>query len=47
VRLEEELADSLGATVRLATNAKGGGRLIIEFAGLDQLDGIVARLRSS
>jgi ParB family chromosome partitioning protein len=47
VRLEEELADSLGATVRLATNAKGGGRLTIEFAGLDQLDGIVARLRSS
>jgi ParB family transcriptional regulator, chromosome partitioning protein len=47
VRLEEELADSLGATVRLATNAKGGGRLIIEFASLDQLDGIVARLRSS
>jgi ParB family chromosome partitioning protein len=47
VRLEEELADSLGATVRLATNAKGGGRLTIEFASLDQLDGIVARLRSS
>jgi ParB family chromosome partitioning protein len=47
VRLEEELADSLGATVRLATNAKGGGRLIIEFATLDQLDGIVARLRSA
>ncbi len=47
VRLEEELADSLGAVVRLATNAKGGGRLVIEFASLDQLDGIVARLRSS
>jgi ParB family chromosome partitioning protein len=47
VRLEEELADTLGASVRLATNAKGGGRLIVEFASLDQLDGIVARLRSS
>jgi len=46
VRLEEELADALGAAVRLATNAKGGGRLVIEFASLDQLDGIVARLRS-
>jgi ParB family chromosome partitioning protein len=46
VRLEEELADSLGATVRLATNASGGGRLIIEFASLDQLDGILARLRA-
>ena len=47
VRLEEELADTLGAPVRLATNAKGGGRLVIEFASLDQLDGIVARMRSS
>ncbi|HTN48894.1 MAG TPA: ParB/RepB/Spo0J family partition protein [Burkholderiaceae bacterium] len=45
VRLEEELSDSLGATVRLAMKAKGGGRLIIEFANLDQLDGIVARVR--
>jgi ParB family chromosome partitioning protein len=45
VRLEEELADALGATVRLATNARGGGRVVIEFASLDQLDGIVARLR--
>ena len=47
VRLEEELADALGATVRLATNAKGGGRVVIEFASLDQLDGILARLRRS
>jgi ParB family chromosome partitioning protein len=46
VRLEEELADSLGAQVRLTTNAKGGGRLLIEFASLDQLDGILARLRA-
>jgi ParB family chromosome partitioning protein len=45
VRLEEELSDSLGATVRLAMKAKGGGRLIIEFADLDQLDGIVMRIR--
>ncbi|HQR71776.1 MAG TPA: ParB/RepB/Spo0J family partition protein [Burkholderiaceae bacterium] len=47
VRLEEELSDALGATVRLATNAKGRGRVTIEFASLDQLDGIVARLRSA
>jgi ParB family chromosome partitioning protein len=45
VRLEEELSDALGATVRIATNARGGGRLTIEFSSLDQLDGIVARLR--
>jgi ParB family chromosome partitioning protein len=45
VRLEEELADKLGATVKLSANAKGRGKLVIEFAGLDQLDGIVERLR--
>jgi ParB family chromosome partitioning protein len=44
VRLEEELADRLGATVKLTANAKGSGKLVIEFAGLDQLDGIVERL---
>ena len=47
VRLEEELADKLGATVRLSANAKGRGKVVIEFASLDQLDGIVERLRGS
>jgi ParB family transcriptional regulator, chromosome partitioning protein len=47
VRLEEELADKLGASVKLSANAKGRGKLVIEFAGLDQLDGIVDRLRRS
>jgi ParB family chromosome partitioning protein len=44
-RLEEELADTLGAVVRLAADAKGRGKLVIEFSSLDQLDGIVERLR--
>jgi ParB family chromosome partitioning protein len=44
-RLEEELSDALGATVKLATNARGAGRVVIEFASLEQLDGIVTRLR--
>ena len=47
VRLEEELADRLGATVKLSASAKGRGKLVIEFASLDQLDGIVERLRGS
>ncbi|MEF9994977.1 MAG: ParB/RepB/Spo0J family partition protein [Burkholderiaceae bacterium] len=45
VRLEEELADTLGAVVKLAANARGKGKLVIEFSSLDQLDGIVGRLR--
>ncbi|MBC8118671.1 MAG: ParB/RepB/Spo0J family partition protein [Burkholderiaceae bacterium] len=47
VRLEDELADSLGATVRLHADARGKGALTIQFSSLDQLDGIVARLRNS
>jgi ParB family transcriptional regulator, chromosome partitioning protein len=45
-RLEGELADALGAAVKLSANAKGKGKLVIEFASLDQLDGIVERLRA-
>ena len=44
-RLEEDLSDSLGATVRIKANARGAGELIIRFADLDQLDGLLARLR--
>jgi ParB family chromosome partitioning protein len=44
-RLEEELADALGAVVQLSADAKGRGKLVIAFSSLDQLDGIVERLR--
>ncbi|MFN3984657.1 MAG: ParB/RepB/Spo0J family partition protein [Rhodocyclaceae bacterium] len=45
VRLEEELADTLGATVRIKTNKKGVGELSIRFSSLDQLDGLLSRFR--
>ncbi len=44
-RLEEELADALGAVVRLQADGRGNGKLLIQFSSLDQLDGIVARLK--
>ncbi|MDI6750328.1 MAG: ParB/RepB/Spo0J family partition protein [Pseudomonadota bacterium] len=43
-RLEEELSDSIGATVKVSANRKGAGTLTIRFASLDQLDGILKRL---
>jgi ParB family chromosome partitioning protein len=43
-RLEEDLADSLGAAVKIAANRKGAGSLTIRFASLDQLDGLLMRL---
>jgi ParB family chromosome partitioning protein len=45
LRLEEELADALGATVKIAANRKGAGALTIRFSSLDQLDGLLAKLR--
>jgi len=45
LRLEEELADSLGATVKISANRAGAGSLTIRFASLDQLDGLLARLK--
>lgn len=44
-RLEEELADSLGAEVKLVANRKGSGSLSIRFSSLDQLEGLLERLR--
>ena len=44
-RLEEELSDRLGASVRIAANRKGAGRVSIEFASLDQLDELLRRIK--
>ncbi|HZQ62948.1 MAG TPA: ParB/RepB/Spo0J family partition protein [Casimicrobiaceae bacterium] len=44
LRLQEELAERLGAPVRIETKRKGAGRLVIDYASLEQLDGILERL---
>lgn len=45
LRLQEELADGLGTSVAIRSNKKGAGKLTIDFASLDQLDGLIFRLR--
>ena len=45
LRLQEELSDVLGATVAIKANRKGAGKLMIDFSDLDQLEGLLARLR--
>ena len=45
LRLEEDLSDGLGATVKINANRKGAGSLTIRFGSLDQLDGLLERLR--
>src|SRR5256885_1093731 len=44
-RLETELAEALGASVRIEPTRKGAGRLVIRYSSLDQLDGILRKLR--
>lgn len=45
-RLEEDLSQRLGTTVEIrAGGKKGSGKLMISYGSLDQLDGLLARLR--
>jgi ParB family chromosome partitioning protein len=45
-RLEEELSDRLATPVLFKMGNKGRGQMIIDFADLDILDGVLARLRA-
>ena len=46
LNLQEELSDTLGANVGIRTNKKGAGKVTIEFGSLEQLDGLLNRLRA-
>ena len=44
-RLEESLAETLGAVVKLSATRQGKGRIVIEFSSIDQLQGIVDHIQ--
>ncbi len=44
LRLQSDLSDTLGAVVKIDHNAKGKGRLVIQYNSLDELDGILAKI---
>ena len=44
-RLENELAEKLGAKVAIQHSAAGKGRLLVSYNSLDELDGILAHIR--
>lgn len=44
VRLQDDLADRLGARVLIKAGKGGKGKLVIEYSSLDQLDGIISKL---
>jgi ParB family chromosome partitioning protein len=43
--LENELSEKLGAKVAIEAGRKGSGKLVIGYGSLDELDGILARIR--
>jgi len=43
-RLQEELAERLGASIKFQQGAKGKGKLIIHYNNLDELEGILAHI---
>ncbi len=45
LRLQEELSDALGAVVRIEARRRGAGRVVIDYRSLDQLEGILAKIR--
>jgi ParB family chromosome partitioning protein len=45
-RLQEELSDALATTVTIQVATKGKGQIRIAFASLDQLQGLIERLRA-
>ena len=45
LRLQEELSDGLGASVLIRANKQGVGKVTIDFGSLEQLDGLLSRIR--
>ena len=44
-RLEQRLAEKLGAPVQIKHGAKGKGQLVIRYSSLDELQGVLAHIR--
>ncbi len=44
-RLEQELAEKLGARVAIQQGSGGKGKLVVSYNSLDELDGILAHIR--
>jgi ParB family chromosome partitioning protein len=44
-KLEQNLAEKLGANVHVSYNNKGQGKLVIEYNSLDELDGILGHIQ--
>jgi ParB family chromosome partitioning protein len=46
-RLQDELADLLGAEVQIQAGSRGNGKVSIHYHSLDQLDGLISTIRKN
>ncbi|SFN62451.1 chromosome partitioning protein, ParB family [Formivibrio citricus] len=44
-RLQEEVSERIGARVTIAPGHRGAGKLVIDYASLEQLDGLLSMLK--
>lgn len=44
-RLQQDLAERIGADVRIQHGAKGRGKLVISYSSLDELDGVLMHIK--
>jgi ParB family chromosome partitioning protein len=44
-RLQDDLAEKLGAKVAIVHASSGKGKLVVSYNSLDELDGILAHIR--
>jgi ParB family chromosome partitioning protein len=44
-RLEQDLAERIGAAVSIQHGAKGKGKLVISYSSLDELDGVLMHIK--
>ena len=44
-RLQDDLAERLGARVKIQQGSKGKGKLVIAYNSLDELDGILKHIK--
>ena len=45
VKLEENLAERIGSPVTIKHNKKGKGQMVISYASLEELDGILSKIK--
>ncbi len=44
-RLQQDLAERIGAEVKIQHGAKGNGKLVISYSSLDELDGVLMHIK--